>query len=105
MNRARGETNVTLGGETFRCAMTLGAMARIEGRTGKSMARVLDEFSADVSIASVLAILEETCLDVEQRNMIADMTADIVELSEAVMTILKASGLLQESEGKRKPGK
>lgn len=103
MNAARGEATVTLDGEESVHCLTLGASARIEGRTGKTLAELLGEFNAGVRMTTVLVILEETAMDPADRSRFADMCIDMDELSAAVIAILKASGLL--GGGDKKPGK
>jgi hypothetical protein len=103
MNRARGEVQITLNGEQSTHCLTLGASARIEGRTGKTLAELLAAFGAGVPLATVLVILEETATDPADSARFADLPIDMDELAPAVLDILKASGLLSDSG--KKPGK
>ena len=98
-NTARGEAKIELGGETFTCCASLGALARVEGRLGKPLPLVLEELMQG-SYGASLAILEETAI--KGRERIADLIAGPVEIAEAAAKVFEASGLLG---GKAKPGK
>lgn len=98
-NTARGEAVIELGGQSFTCVASLGALARVEGRLGKPLPAVIDDLTQGSYRAS-LAILEETCID--GRETIADLISGPVELAEAAAKVFEASGLLG---GKAKPGK
>lgn len=117
-NKARGEAEIKLGGETFVCVASLGALARIEGRIESEFsfeeivrARVSAKFmekdqaqNVPVTLQDALAfvsmghwkacliILEETCTD--GRDKIADLIAGPVELANAAAEVFQASGLL-----------
>lgn len=102
MNKARGETEITLGGYTFTACATMGALARTEGRLGKPLPDVLQDVSAG-SYAACLAILQE-CAPERDRKALEDVIAGPDELASAAVQLFRSAGLIEEAKG-GKPGK
>lgn len=98
-NAARGETEITLGGYTFKACASMGALARVEGALGKALPDVL----ADVSEGSYLAcltILQQCALDPKDAEVLQNTVAAPDELAEATIAVFRASGLIDTGEGK-----
>lgn len=102
-NTARGEVTVTLNGVEIKCCATLGALARVEGRTGKPLGRLLSDDLANGSVSVCLILLQETATTQEEAEAVEDTTASISELSDAAVKVLTAAGIV--GGGSKKPGK
>ena len=102
MNKARGETEITLGGYTFTACATMGALARTEGRLGKPLPDVLQDVSAG-SYSACLVILQE-CASPADRDALEGVIAGPDDLANAAIQLFRSAGLIEEAKGS-KPGK
>jgi hypothetical protein len=100
-NKARGEVALELGGETINACATMGALARVEGRLGKSLPFILGDVS-EGSYGAIVAILEECALTADDRAKVSKLVAGPVEIAEAAVAVFEAAGLIDTG---KKPGK
>lgn len=103
MNKARGEVTITLGDFSFPACASLGALARVEGRMGKTLGDILVSIG-EGSYSASLVVLEECCTDEDVRGEISTAVVAPVELVTACMEILRAGGLVGGKGGKKQKG-
>jgi len=81
VNRARGESVITINGETHRLCLTLGALAEIEAALGGGSLEKLQARLRNPSLADILAILHALL-----RGGGAGLTLEALKMSDVDLT-------------------
>ena len=104
MNSARGEVRITIGGVTNTHCVTMGALARIEGRLNMVLIEVLQQVQR-ASYRVALAILEETLIREGDFVEPADLLGGPKEVADGCLQIFEAAGLMgkPKATAKAKP--
>jgi len=104
MNKARGEVRITIGGVTNTHCVTMGSLARIEGRLDMVLIEVLQQIQR-ASYRVAVAILEETLVREGDYVEPADMLGDPKEVADGCLQIFEAAGLMgkPQATAKAKP--
>lgn len=98
MNKARGEVRAKLGGEQFIFCATLGAIAEIEGETGRTILQVLSVDLPQGSMRTILTILKACATVHGDSDRLEGVVATVQELADVVSDIFEAAGLF-DSDG------
>jgi hypothetical protein len=93
MNSARGEVRITIGGVTNTHCVTMGALARIEGRLDMVLIEVLQQVQR-ASYRVALAILEETVIREGDFVEPSDLLGGPKEVADGCLQIFEAAGLM-----------